>query len=153
MRVQTRLVKRYFVNGKGYATRLQAYKVLAREELLDTVFGAKIAYKSYDDILGTYSEYTQWYRPKFAIHDEYYGTCRDCYDYENTTLEDHNKKVFVLGMLAFGFVCDDSGEYSGWGEPAEYTGCCPEDFAFCGKKYKAWIASRAREMMEEDDAT
>jgi hypothetical protein len=123
MRVQTRLVKRYFAEvagkNKGFATRLGAYKALVKAELFDTVLGRGEGH----------------YRENLKIPADL-----GIFEYTDEGNEWQKKRMGEL-FFDFGFQCDETiSRYDG--QPI--FDCCPEAYAFCAYKYKALLGRIAK---------
>lgn len=134
-RVETRTVKRHYASRiatsghvayKPYGSKRAAYKAIAKEILLDLVFGPK---EEQCGNPGTQYECYWWERPGITALQQ---------------AEDF-KKGFGAAMQAFGFQCDVNGYYDG--EPCS---CCPDDYTFCAMKYKAWLDAKATELMRQE---
>ena len=120
-KVTAKTVTRYYYKKRGYGTRFAAFKRLAKHQL-------------YNEVLGVNRE----------LFDQ---RIKDGAPYDPEADGKQEELIFADMMRCFGFVCETNYQN-------EYyipMRCCPSGFAFCGRKYKAWIATRAKELMKAQD--
>jgi hypothetical protein len=139
--VEERRVLRWFYNGKGYGSKLRAYKAAAKDALMTEVFGPieQITVEKYS--------HTYQGRRGFAVMDELVEKWVDEHGFYSAIEKQaaFRKQLFEEKMRDFGFVCE--GHHGGDWRGEDYT--CPEDYGFCGRAYKAWITAKAHEMMRK----
>ena len=89
MKVIEKTVKRYFLNGKGYATRKAAHLAIARKELKDRAYKILRSMKfDGENDEERFAAYLKAYATLFPLHEEpmsyhmtkkhYYGYCVTC---------------------------------------------------------------------------
>lgn len=176
----SKVVTRWYYGGRGFNSKLSAYKAAAKEDLLTQVFGAveKVPFSESSDyqcdgegrprlhgtvrnikyghakLVGDRSTYVVEYVPAADFSRALsQGTASrveaapvNDFDWDTTM-----KAVFANGMLEFGFECDMVNGGYDYRSDEPPLPCCDEEFAFCGRKYKAWIKKRAYELMKEDE--
>ena len=96
---------------RGFATKRQADRFLAKQILLDRIFGAK---EEFTNRPGEEYETQYWQRPK---------------------ADGLSKEQFAEAIREAGFTCKDTTNYYSY-EP-EY--CCPDGYGFCAQEWNATL--------------
>jgi hypothetical protein len=152
--VTERRVLRWFYNGKGYGSKLRAYKAMAKDALMTEVFGPiedVTVVTAADLFTGAESSYTYQTRKGLMTMDEETERWIEPrgFSADPEQQKAYRKGLFAAKMREFGFTCDSVPHPDEWPsyEPIE----CPATYGFCGRAYKSWIDAKARELMKEAD--
>ena len=142
--VQSKRVKRWYYNGKGYATKNAAYRAWAYQLLLDEVLG-EVEYKTeYDD----YGHSWQLKLPRVKLRDLDYGT-----DEMQAHIQDLFAEKFphgntlderCEGVCQIRYEPVWNGVYDTNDEFGEYV------FASCKAAQKRWIDEELTDLAKSD---